>query len=58
METVLPNGDVLRIEAALVDVSLALDGPFPKTVPGRVSYFLNERPISPEEYERLLESAR
>jgi hypothetical protein len=51
---VLPNGDVLRIEVSRIDVSSETKI---KYVPGLTEYFLNDQPISPEEYERLLETA-
>ena len=52
MEIELPNGDVLRVEQDKIDVSS--EGRI-RYVPGLTSYFLNDVPISPEEYERLKE---
>jgi hypothetical protein len=60
MEMQLPSGEVLRVDVDEVDVSSALDGRgfLSRTIPGRVSYWLDDRPISPEEYERLKKQAR
>jgi hypothetical protein len=59
MEIELSSGEVLRVEAEDVDVSSAIDGRgfLSRQIPGRVSYWLDNRQISPEEYERLAENA-
>jgi hypothetical protein len=54
MEIKLLSGEVLRVEVEEVDL-----GGFPyRKTEGRLTYWLDDRPISPEEYERLAEQAR
>lgn len=52
----IPGVGTLRVEQDYVDVSSAIDGLdfIRQEVPGRTSYFLNDEPISPDEYRRLV----
>jgi hypothetical protein len=52
-EIEIPGVGTLRVEQDWVDVSAPEDLPGRNLVPGRVGYFLNDQPISEDEYRRL-----
>jgi hypothetical protein len=58
VEIEIPGVGTLRIEQDQVDVSSAIDGLgyIHREVPGQVAYFLNDQPISEDEYRRLTSS--
>jgi hypothetical protein len=57
MEIRLLSGEMLRTEPGPVGVPLGLEEPRAEFVSPQPRYFLDDREISPEEYERLKASA-